>query len=165
MAARIIAESAGALHPIAKSQSERQTQRFAGFLNAAAVKIGQMPGRAVVGPAEANLHSAGPLDDELLDRSWIVSGGDRRAEPAGRAVLVEPEAAVGGGDPHQVGGFVIGDDEGPEFAFAPIIALSRHRPGRQTRRGGGDQRGECGQGETGAGHMAWSSDRGVNAKR
>src|ERR1700722_12476698 len=79
------------------------------------VKIGQMAGRSVIGPAEANLHSAGPLDDELLDRSWIVSCGYRRAEPACRPVLVEPDPAVGRGHPHQVGGFVIGDDEGPEL--------------------------------------------------
>jgi hypothetical protein len=38
MAAVVIAESAGGLHPIAKSQRERQTQRFVGFLNAAGSK-------------------------------------------------------------------------------------------------------------------------------
>ena len=43
-----------------------------------------MPGRAVVRPAETNLHLARPLDDELLDRSWVVSSGYGRAKPAYR---------------------------------------------------------------------------------
>ena len=57
------------------------------------VKIGQMPGRAVVRPAEANLNLAGPLKvTNCCDRARIVGGGDRRAEPADRAVLVAPDA-------------------------------------------------------------------------
>jgi hypothetical protein len=127
------------------------------------IKMGQMAGRAIVWPAETNLHLTSPLDDELLDRSWIVSCGYRRAEAASRPILVEPEPAVGRGHANQVGGCVIGDDKGPEFAFTPVIALTRHRPsrrlGRQTRRRGGDKRGEGEQGETGVGHMAWRSDR------
>ena len=73
--------SEGGLQPIAKSQSERQTQRFAGFLNADFVEIGQMPGRAVIRPAEADLDLAAPHDDELLDRPGIVGAaivGPRR---------------------------------------------------------------------------------------
>jgi hypothetical protein len=41
--------------------------------------------------------------------------------------------------------FVIGDDEGPEFAFTPVVALPRHPSGRLTWCRGGDQRGECGE--------------------
>src|ERR1700683_3766977 len=123
-----------------------------------------MAGRAVVWPPKTNPHLARPLDDELLDRSWIVSRGDRGAQAADRPILVEPKPSVGRGYSNEVRGSVIGDDEGPELALPPVIALTRHRPGRQTRRCGGDQRGECDQGETGAGHMAWSSEA-SNAKR
>ena len=89
-----------------------------------------MARRSVIRPAEANLYSAGPLDDELLYWSRVVSGGYRWAKPAGRTILVEPEPAVARGHPNQMGGCVIGDDEGSEFAFPPIIALTGHRPGR-----------------------------------
>ena len=40
---------------------------------------------------KGNLHPARPLDDELLDRPWIVS----RAESACCPVLIDSEPAVG----------------------------------------------------------------------
>ena len=123
-----------AFQPIAKSQSERQRQRLAGSLNAAASKWARCPVVPSSGQRKPTSTWPAPLDDELLNRSWIVSCGDRGAEAADRPILVKPEPAVGRGHPNKVSGCVIGYDEGPELAFTPVIALTRHRPGRQTRR-------------------------------
>jgi hypothetical protein len=118
-----------------------------------------MTGGSVIWPAEANLNSAGAQGDELLNRARIVGCGKRWPEAAGRAVLVAPDAAVGCGHRHQAGGFVVGDQQRPEFAFALLVALPRHRPGSRRRRRGGDQRGECGEEEPGAGHISWDASR------
>ena len=77
----------------------------------------------------SQLPPARALNDELLDRSWIVSCGDRRPRAClsprpGRAIA----EAVGRGGPHQAGGFVIGDDQRPQFSFALKVALTRDKP-------------------------------------
>ena len=123
-----------------------------------------MPSRSVVRPSKANLDSARALDDKLLHRSWIV-GGDRGAEPADRPVLVEPEPAVGRRHSNPVGGLVISDEEGADFAFAPVVALTRHRPARLGACGESGHRGEYEEGEGDAGHVVMDSESAPECER
>src|SRR5271166_1766677 len=118
------------------------------------VEIGEVAGRSVVRPAEADLDPAALIGHELLDRTGIVDRGDRRAEAANRPVLIAPDPAIGSGHAHQAGSFVIVDDQRPELALALIVAFSRHRL-RPRRDGDGrtcDEGGESGGEETNVGH-------------
>lgn len=131
---------------------ERAPQAFlGGVLEGERVKIGQMAGRSVVRPAEADLDAAGPQCHELLDWPGIVGHRDSRTKPAGCPILVTPYPTIRCGDANQARGFIVGDNQRAELAFALVIALTRNGSGGDWRC---DERGEGRQDQTGRGHFA-----------